>query len=118
MLTSFLHYLALLLQNAGRLKVCCLDHDKQDSVLPLVDALSIIKPGCLHYLCLQELSLRMTEDDVLAILEVIFCSLVPTADPYFELDISRLDYTKGFGRSIYDSSGRNAWLYHNWVSNH
>lgn len=32
----------------------------------------------------------------------MFHSLIPTADPYFELDISYMNLTEAFGRSIHE----------------
>ena len=75
-------------------------HDEINTVPILVDALSAIKPGRLHSLNLQESIL--TEDNALDILEVVFRSLNPTVDPYFELDISYLNLTERFGRSIHE----------------
>uniref|UniRef100_A0A1X7UG96 Uncharacterized protein n=1 Tax=Amphimedon queenslandica TaxID=400682 RepID=A0A1X7UG96_AMPQE len=75
-------------------------HDQGNTVPILVDALSAIKPGCLHFLNLK--GSILTEENALAILEVVFCSLIPTAEPYFELDISYMNLTEEFGRSIHE----------------
>ena len=80
------------------LQIC----DKHNTVSFFVDVLSIIKPGHLHSLNLPKLGLKLTDKNGLVILEVVFYSLIPTADPYFELDISVLCMTEEFARSIHD----------------
>ena len=74
--------------------------DEDNTVPLLLDILSTIKPGHLHRLYLKDSLL--SEENILSIVDIVFCSLSPTPAPYFELDVSCIQMSVDFGKSLHN----------------
>ena len=74
--------------------------DEDNTVPLLLDILSTIKPGHLHRLYLKDSLL--SEENILSIVDIVFCSLSPTPAPYFELDVSCIEMSVDFGKSLHN----------------
>ena len=74
--------------------------DEDNTVPLLLDILSTIKPGHLHRLYLKDSLL--SEENILSIVDIVFCSLSPTPAPYFELDLSCIEMSVDFGKSLHN----------------
>ena len=74
--------------------------DEDNTVPLLLDILSTIKPGHLHRLYLEDSLL--SKENILSIVDIVFCSLSPTPAPYFELDVSCIQMSVDFGKSLHN----------------